>query len=191
MKNHFWLFVFVFAAVAGWASTTLAQGDQAPAGNSGSNGGNSQARAGMGATRQGGINPDQLKGILDLSDDQVAKLKTLLKEQASSSQDLRAKMNKDMSSLSMKVQSGASDADLKVTLEAIAEDRETMQTDEKKMEDSIRLDLTPMQQAKLLLLRPNPRRVAQPVPNAAAAPSKAGKAKGPKSTAKTSSGDDN
>ncbi len=189
--KKFWLFALAFAAVAGWASITLAQGDQAQAGNSGSNGGNSQAQAGMGAPRQGGVNPDQLKGILDLSDDQVAKLKTILKEQASSAQSLRAQMNKDMGNLSSKVQAGASDADLKAALEAVAEDRKAIQADEQKVEDSLNLDLTPMQHAKLLLLRPTQRRVAQPAPNALKAPSKSGTAKGSKSTAKTSTGDDN
>lgn len=94
---------------------------------------------------------DMLKEKLGLSDDQVAKLKEVFKNQRESTKPIREKMRADMQELQNKRKAKASDADLKTTLDALAADRQDMQVARQKLQDQIREILTPEQQAKFVL----------------------------------------
>jgi Spy/CpxP family protein refolding chaperone len=94
---------------------------------------------------------DRMKEKLGLSDSQASKLKDLFKKQMGEMKPLRDQMKIDMDTLQQKVDTKASDADVKKVLDALSTDRKSMEAGRQKMEDSVREILDPTQQAKLVL----------------------------------------
>jgi len=148
MKNKF-LLVGLFAAVlAGSSLTVQAQDHPAPAGDNGSQAGAPGVQPG--GWPQGGIDLEKMKEKLALTEDQVSKLKDVLKIQMESEKSIRDQMKIDMDILQKKVDSNASEADLKKILDILAADRKAMEANRQKMEDMAREILTPLQQAKMI-----------------------------------------
>ena len=98
-----------------------------------------------------GSRMDKLKEKLGLSDDQVSKLKDLFKSQGETMKPLRDQMKIDMDTLQQKVDTKASDGDVKKLLDKLEADQKEMQAGREKMKDQLRAILTPTQQAKMVL----------------------------------------
>jgi Spy/CpxP family protein refolding chaperone len=148
MKKKFWLVGLFAAVLAGSALTVQAQDHPAPAGDNGSQA--VAAGAQPGGWPQGGIDLEKMKGKLALTEDQVSKLKDVLKLQMECERSIRDQMRIDMDILQKKVDSNASGADLKKILDILAADRKAMEANRQKMEDMAREILTPLQQVKMI-----------------------------------------
>jgi Spy/CpxP family protein refolding chaperone len=151
MKKWTVLAGFLAALTFGFALAVHADDDQAAPGGEkaapmGDNGGPDDAQGGM----MGG-HFDRMKEKLGLSDGQASKLKELFKKQMADMKPLRDQMKIDMDTLQQKVDTKASDADVKKVLDALSTDRKNMEAGRQKMEDSVREILDPTQQAKLVL----------------------------------------
>ncbi len=137
MNKKMWLVGLMAAALMVPALTALAQDNPAPGGQPGG--------------QQGGMNLERMKEKLGLSDDQVSKLKDLLKAQMEAGQTFRDQLKADIDVLQQKVDSKASDGDLKKALDTLVADRKAMEANRQKTEDMFREILTPLQQAKMVL----------------------------------------
>ncbi len=150
MKKPF-IWVMLLAAAAWGPSKVLRAQGQPPAG------GNSQpttgqgAQPGMGGGMMGGGMLERLKENLGLTDDQVSKLKDLLKGQQEATRALRDQVRVDMDTLQQKVDAKAADGDLRKVLDALETDQRNIQAAQQKTEDGIRSILTPLQLARFVL----------------------------------------
>jgi len=144
MNKKLWLAAFMTFALVGSALTVFADQDQPAAGDDGGH-----PQMGDGGPR--GMNIEKMKDKLGLTDDQVTKLKTLFESQKDANKALRDQMKIDLDTLQQKVDSKASDGDLKKALDALSTDKKAMDANRQKMEDQARQILTPSQQAKMVL----------------------------------------
>jgi len=94
---------------------------------------------------------EHLKDKLGLTDDQAAKLKETFKKQREANKPLRDQEKIDIDTLQQKVDSKASDSDIKDALDKLSADHKSMQAAQDNSMDKIREILTPMQQAKWVL----------------------------------------
>ena len=149
MNRKIWLAGLLAATLVGAAVGVYADDEKAPAGHD-----NSPA---MGQGMDGGMMPeggwiDKAKKKLGLTDDQASKLKDLFKSQMESNKPLRDQMKIDMDTLQQKIDTKASDADIKKLLDKLDAEQKEMQTSHEKMKDQLRSILSPTQQAKLVLV---------------------------------------
>jgi len=93
----------------------------------------------------------KMQQSLGLTDDQMAKLKVLFKEHWEATKALKYKAAVDMLKLKQEIQSGASDREVKKTLDALTDDHEALQKKRQKLVNQLRDTLTPTQQGKLIL----------------------------------------
>jgi hypothetical protein len=96
---------------------------------------------------------DMLKKKLDLSDDQVSQWRDAEKGQMEKTKLLRDKTKADLAELAVLVDEKASEGDLKAGLEALTADHKEMKAREEKQMETLRGILTPMQQAKLVVMK--------------------------------------
>ncbi|HVZ81552.1 MAG TPA: Spy/CpxP family protein refolding chaperone [bacterium] len=101
--------------------------------------------------KDGGKKLEMMQKKLDLTDDQVSKLKELYQGQKDANKSLRERLKADMKSLRDKVDAKASDSDLKSVLDSLSQDRQDLQAARQRMADKMRGILTPTQQAKMVL----------------------------------------
>ena len=94
---------------------------------------------------------EKMKEKLGLSDSQASKLKDFFKKQMEDMKPLRDQVKIDMDTLQQKVDTKASDGDVKKVLDALSADRKGMEAGRKKMEDQLKEILSPTQQAKFVL----------------------------------------
>jgi len=94
---------------------------------------------------------EHLKDKLGLTDDQAAKLKETFKKQMEANKPLRDQEKIDIDTLQQKVDTKASDSDIKDALDKLSADRKSMQAAQDNSMDKIRGILTPIQQAKWVL----------------------------------------
>jgi Spy/CpxP family protein refolding chaperone len=151
MKKWTVLTSLLAALTFGFALAVHADDDQAAPGGDkpaamGDNGGPDDMQGGM-----MGRHFDRMKEKLGLSDSQASKLKDLFKKQMEEMKPLRDQMKIDMDTLQQKVDTKASDTDVKKVLDALSADRKSMEAGRQKMEDAVREILNPTQQAKLVL----------------------------------------
>lgn len=147
MKSRIWLAGLMAAALVGTALTTYADDDQAPAGGDNHPG----MGQGMDGGRMGGGHMDMMKKKLNLTDDQASKLKDLFKGRMEADKPLRDQMKIDVDTLQQKVDTKASDGDIKKLLDKLDAEQKQMQASREKMKDQLRSILTPTQQAKMVL----------------------------------------
>ncbi len=112
MKKSVTWMMFLAAAAWGPSNVSMAQ-DQPPAGGNNQSATGQGAEPGTGGGMMGGGFMGGLKDKLDLSDDQVSKLKDLLKGQQETMRPLRDQVRVDMDTLQQKVDAKAPDGDLK------------------------------------------------------------------------------
>jgi len=153
MNKRIWLAALMAGTLVGSALTVFAQDSQPPAGgDNGPQAGQDGGHPGMGeGGPQGMMNLHRMKDKLGLTDDQVAKLKTLFDSQREAGKPLMDQTKIDMDTLQQKVDTKASDVDLKKALDVLSGDRKAMEANRQKMEDQLRQILTPFQQAKWVL----------------------------------------
>jgi len=94
---------------------------------------------------------EHLKDKLGLTDDQAAKLKETFKKQMEANKPLRDQEKIDIDTLQQKVDSKASDSDIKDALDKLSADHKSMQAAQDNSMERIREILTPIQQAKWVL----------------------------------------
>jgi Spy/CpxP family protein refolding chaperone len=94
---------------------------------------------------------DKMKDKLKLSDDQVTQLKQAMENQKASAMPLMDDMKAQTKTLAQKVKAGASDDTLKPILDQLDQDRQSLDMGRQKTMASIRVILTPTQQAKAYL----------------------------------------
>jgi Spy/CpxP family protein refolding chaperone len=151
MKKWTFLVSLLLALIFGSIPAVHADEDQAAPGGDkpaamDDNGGPDGMQGGM----MGG-HFDRMKEKLGLSDSQAAKLKDLFKKQMEETKPLRDQMKIDMDTLQQKIDTKASDADVKKVLDALSADRKSMEASRQNMEDAVREILSPTQQAKFVL----------------------------------------
>lgn len=95
---------------------------------------------------------DHMKEKLGLTDDQAASLKTVFKKQMEANKPLRDQERIDIDTLRQKVDSKASDSDIKQILDKLKVDRKQLQEAQERSIEKIRSILTPTQQAKWVLM---------------------------------------
>jgi Spy/CpxP family protein refolding chaperone len=95
---------------------------------------------------------DRMKEKLGLSDSQAAKLKEAFKKQMEANKPLRDQEKIDVDTLQQKVDSKASDSDIKDLLEKLKADRKQIQDAQERSMEKIKTILTPTQQAKWVLM---------------------------------------
>jgi len=152
MKKWMALMSLLAVLTFGWVLAVQADDDQtAPGGDKpaamGDNGGDPD---GMQGSMMGG-HFDWMKKKLGLSDSQATKLKDLFKKQMEEGKPLRDQMKIDMDTLQQKVDTKASNDEVKKVLDALSVDRKSMEASRQKMEDAVREILDPIQQAKFVL----------------------------------------
>ncbi len=91
------------------------------------------------------------KEKLGLTDDQVAKMKELMKKQMTETQPLRDQMKVDMDTLKLKVDAKASDDTIKILLDNLSADKKKLQAKRESFIEQAKSILTPSQQAKFLM----------------------------------------
>jgi Spy/CpxP family protein refolding chaperone len=94
---------------------------------------------------------DKMKDKLKLSDDQVTQLKQAMANQKAAAMPLVDDMKTQTKTLAQKVKAGASDDTLKPILDQLDQDRQSLDAAHQKTMASIRVILTPTQQAKAYL----------------------------------------
>jgi Spy/CpxP family protein refolding chaperone len=94
---------------------------------------------------------ERMKEKLGLSDDQVTKIKDLFKKKGQENKPLRDQVKIDMDTLQQKVDSKASDGEIKKVLDALSADRQKLESARREIEDQLKTILTPTQQAKFVL----------------------------------------
>jgi len=95
---------------------------------------------------------ERMKGELALSDDQFDKVKTEANLDRDLSKPLAERIVLDMDSLKVLLDKKASDADLKPVIAKIKDDRAAMDAQRDAHMDALQQILTPLQQAKAILL---------------------------------------
>ena len=124
----------------------MAQDDDKPAGAKDHSAGSWGDKGG------GGMGPmGRMKKKLGLTDDQASKIKELFKTQREENEPLREQTKIDMDTLRLKVDSKASDSEIKKVLEALSADQKKIQAGRGKMKEQLSAILTPSQRAKMLL----------------------------------------
>jgi Spy/CpxP family protein refolding chaperone len=153
MKKFFRLFLVVSLATVMFLGYGLAKAqDQNPPADD--QGGDNPAMQGGDHGDYGDWGKDRiehLKDKLGLTDDQAAKLKEAFKKQMEANKPLRDQEKIDMDTLQQKVDTKASDSDIKDALDKLSADHKSMQTAQDNSMDKIREILTPIQQAKWVL----------------------------------------
>jgi Spy/CpxP family protein refolding chaperone len=94
---------------------------------------------------------EHLKDKLGLTDDQATQLKEAFQKQGEAIKPLRDQEKIDMDTLQQKVDTKASDSDIKALLDKLKEDRKTLQDTQERSMEKFRMILTPTQQAKWVL----------------------------------------
>jgi Spy/CpxP family protein refolding chaperone len=152
MKRKMWLVGFMAAALVGAVWTAYADDDKPAADDNGkmSMDDNGGGPGGMQGGMMGG-HFDWMKKKLGLSDSQETKLKDLFKKQMEEGKPLRDQLKIDMDTLQQKVDTKASNDEVKKVLDALSADRKGMEASRQKMEDAVREILDPTQQAKFVL----------------------------------------
>ena len=147
MNNKIWLAGIMAATLAGLTLAVNADDSQAPAGD--------KDQPAMGQGMDGGMMSmgpmSRMKEKLGLSDDQAAKVKDLFKSRMEANKPLRDQMKIDVDTLQQKVDTKASDGDIKKLLDKLDSEQKQMQSSRDKMKDQLRSILTPTQQAKMVL----------------------------------------
>ena len=144
---NFWgLMGLAFALSLGSTLRAAAQDDDKPAGEKGHPAGSWEEKGGW---ERGPLG--MMKKKLDLTDDQASKMKELFKKQREENEPLREQTKIDMDTLRLKVDSKASDSEIKKVLEALSADQKKMEEDRGKMKEELSAILTPTQKAKMLL----------------------------------------
>lgn len=152
MNKNFWLVTLMTAVLAGTSLTAYAQDDPAPKGDPDQPAmGRGMDNGGPGGGWMGGGHLGKLKEKLGLTDDQISKIKDLFKSQREAMTPLKDQMKIDMAILQQKVDTKASDGDLKKLLDKLDGEQKQMQASREKMKDQMRSILTPTQQAKFVL----------------------------------------
>jgi len=100
----------------------------------------------------GGKNIEQLKKELHLTDDQVAKIKSLRESRRPEMESLQKQMKTDVETLRSKIKAKASEGEISSAKEKVKADREAMQAARKSGMEQMKEILTPEQQAKLGLM---------------------------------------
>ena len=148
MKKLLWLGSLLALFLMGTVS--WARADEAAAGDDAAP--MAHADHGMdGGMGMGGKMMDRMKEKLGLSDSQVSQLKDMFKKTREENQSLRDQAKIDMDTLQQKVDSKASDSDLKNLLDKLQKDKDGLTAARKKVVDQMRDILTPTQQAKMVL----------------------------------------
>lgn len=91
------------------------------------------------------------KDKFGLTDSQIQKLKDLMKKHKDETQALTDQIKIDMDTLKLKVDSKASDDEIKTLLDNLLAEKKSMQAKQQSFIDEARTILTPAQQAKFLL----------------------------------------
>jgi Spy/CpxP family protein refolding chaperone len=94
---------------------------------------------------------EHLKEKLGLTDDQATQLKEAFKKQEEAIKPLRDQEKIDVDMLQQKVDTKASDSDIKALLDKLKEDHKTVQDAQERSMDKMRTILNPTQQAKWVL----------------------------------------
>jgi hypothetical protein len=116
----------------------------------------STAPAAPAADDKGADNGDKMEGkmlehmtkALDLTDDEVAKVKAEGESNRAAMKPLRDKVKLDMDSLKVLVDKKASDSDLSAAIATFKTDRKAVEAQQSAHMDALQAILTPMQQAK-------------------------------------------
>jgi Spy/CpxP family protein refolding chaperone len=99
----------------------------------------------------GGDRSGMWKEKFGLTDAQAEKLQDLFKKQREESQTLRDQIKVDMDTLKLKVDSKASDAEIKTILDNLQAEKKKMEAKQDSFTEQAKTILTPTQQAKFLL----------------------------------------
>ena len=99
----------------------------------------------------GGDRSGKWKEKFGLTDAQAERLKALFKKQREESQTLRDQIKIDMDTLKLKVDSKASDAEIKTILDNLQAEKKKMEAKQDSFTEQAKTILTPTQQAKFLL----------------------------------------
>lgn len=94
---------------------------------------------------------DRLADYLDLTEDQVAKLKEQAKQSKAAAQPYQDRLKADLKTLADKRRKGAADDELKAVLERVYDDQRALGDQRQKGLEGMRAVLTPSQQAKFIL----------------------------------------
>ncbi len=93
-----------------------------------------------------------MKEKMGMSDAQMEKVKAARKAHMEAMKPLREKMKADMDTLKGLVDKKGSDAKLKTSISAVKEDYKAIQDQQKKHHEAMQEFMTPMQQAKAILM---------------------------------------
>ncbi len=152
MKKFSSLFLAGSLATALFLGYGLAKAQDAPAADD--QGGDHPAMQGdQGKDADGGKDRiEHMKDKLGLTDDQAAKIKEAFMKQKEAIKPLRDQEKIDMDTLQQKVDSKASDADIKALLDKLKADHKLVMDTQERSMDKIRTILNPTQQAQMVLM---------------------------------------
>ncbi len=141
-----WLAVLSTVLLMGSAVLVYADEDMAPTGDG------TAMEQGDGPHEMGdGRFGKRMKEKLGLTEDQATKLKDLMKSQMEKNKPLMDQVKIDMDVLQQKVDTKASDTDVKSALDKLSADRKTMESARETSMEKAKAILNPTQQAKFIL----------------------------------------
>jgi Spy/CpxP family protein refolding chaperone len=94
---------------------------------------------------------ERMKSKLDLSDEQVQKLKALVGTARKDGKPLREKLSEDVKVLARKLKDGARDSELTALLDKVQADHKALQAHRERQMEAVRKILSPTQQAKMVV----------------------------------------